>query len=235
MHEAVAVGGKWTRRALRSVVPGLSERAQQRVAFDDARGDRRIHAAHQKHRQHARLNMLVGIADGVGRRSAARRHHVAVAAKSKAHADFAGQRSHSAAGNAEQADLFYVSAVPEAVLLLGKFLRAAAGSQNHADLALLLHRHGGGIEAGILDGFGGCGNGQRHDAGDMLALARVHPRQFVKFGNFAGDMYRQGGRIEARDAFYAGFAGEKGAAKGFFAYAVGADDAHSSDDDPRKP
>ena len=158
MHEAIAVGGKRTRRALGIVVPRLGQRAQQRVALDDSRRDRRIHAAHQKHRQHARLDVLVGVADGIGRRSAARGHHVAVAAKAEAHADFAGDRAHGAAGDAEQADLLDVSAVPEPVLLFGKFLRAAAGAENHADLALFVHRHGGGIEARVLDGFGRGGH-----------------------------------------------------------------------------
>ena len=117
-----------------------------------------------------------------------RRDHVAVAAKSEAHADFAGKRSHGAAGNAEQADLLDVSAMPEPVLLLGKFLRAAARAQNHADLALFFHRHGGGIEAGILDRFGRGGDSQRHYAGDVFAFARVHPGKFVKLRNFAGDV-----------------------------------------------
>src|SRR4029077_13738685 len=79
----VAIRRKRTRSALRSVVPGLSKRAQQRIAFDNSRSDRRIHAAHKKHGEHARLNMLIGIADGVGGRRATRRDHVAVAAKPK--------------------------------------------------------------------------------------------------------------------------------------------------------
>ena len=52
-------------------------------------------------------------------------------------------------------------------------------------------------------------------------------------GNLAGDVYRQGRRIEAGDALHTRFSGEKGETKGFFAYTVGADNAHSSDNDPR--
>ena len=99
---------------------------------------------------HSCLNVLVGIANGVGRRRAARRDHVAIAAKSEAHADFAGQRAHGAAGDAEQADLLDVSGVPEPVLLFGKFLSATARAEDHANLALLLHRHVGVIDAGVL-------------------------------------------------------------------------------------
>ena len=38
---------------------------------------------------------------------------------------------------------------------------------------------------------------QRDDARTMVALASVYPRQFVKFRNFAGNVYRQVRRIEA--------------------------------------
>jgi hypothetical protein len=67
----------------------------------------------------------------------------------------------------------------------------------------------------------------------VFALARVHPGQFVKLRNFAGDVYRQGRRIEAGDTLHTRFSGEKSETKSFFAYTVGADNAHSSDDDPR--
>ena len=155
---------------------------------------------------------------------------MAVAAKAKAHADFAGNGAHGAAGNAEQADLLDVSGMPEPVLFFGKFLRAAAGAEDHADFALLLHRTWRrGSSAGVLNGFGRGGNRQRHDARDMFALARVDPGQFVEFRNFAGNVHRQVGRIETRNAFDAGFARKNGAAKSFFAHAIRADDAHSGD------
>ena len=66
----------------------------------------------------------LGVAGAGG--GAAGGDHMAVAAKSKSHADFAGNRTHRAAGDAEQAYLFDVPAMPQAVLFFGKFLRAAA-------------------------------------------------------------------------------------------------------------
>ena len=77
------------------------------------------------------------------------------------------------------------------------------------------------------------GDRQRYDAGNVLALARIHPGEFVKLWNFAGDVYRQGGRIEARNALHTRLSCEKGQAEGFFANAIGADNAHSGDDDAR--
>src|SRR5579863_1038004 len=97
--------------------------------------------------------MLVGITDGVGRRGAACGNHVTVTAKAEAHGDFAGDRAHSSAGNAEQTHLFYVSGMPEPVLLLGEFLRSAAGAEDHANLAFFFHRHRSWIELGIANGF----------------------------------------------------------------------------------
>src|SRR5580704_3889156 len=65
-HEAISVSGKWARGALRSTVPRLGECAQQSVALDDAGSDWRIHAADQKHGLHSGLNVLIGVAEGIG-------------------------------------------------------------------------------------------------------------------------------------------------------------------------
>ena len=123
------------------MIPRLCQRAQQRVSLDDPRRNRGVNAAHQKHRLYAGLNVLISVANRVCRRSAARRNHVAVSAESETHADFARDRPHRSAGNAENADLFHVPAMPQPVLLFGKFLRAAARPENHANLAFFLHRH----------------------------------------------------------------------------------------------
>src|SRR5207302_3105538 len=187
--KAIAVGGEWTRRTLGSMIPGLGERAQQRIAFDNSGRDGRIHTAHQEHRLHASLNVLVGVTDGVSGRGAAGSDYVAVPAKAEAHADFAGKRAHCAAGNAEDTDLLYVSAVPEPILFLGKFLRAAPGTEDHANLPFLVQRHGCGIEASILDCFCRSSKHQRHDARNVLAFTRIHPGQFVKLRNLAGNVY----------------------------------------------
>src|ERR1700756_4558016 len=94
------------------------------VALDNPFRDRRIHTAGDEYWLHAGLNMLVGVADGVSRRSGARGHDVAVSAKAKFHADFAGDGPHGSARYAEDADLFFFAAVPKAIHLFGKFLSA---------------------------------------------------------------------------------------------------------------
>ena len=228
-YESVAIGGKGARGALRRMIPGLGKGAQQRVALDDSGSDWRIYATDQKHGLHACLNVLIGVTEGVGGRSASGGDHVAVAAKAEAHADFAGNRAHGSAGNAEQAHLLDVSGMPEPVLFFGEFLGAAAGAEDHADFAFFVHRHGRRVEAGVPDGFAGGGYCQGYDAGHVLALTRIDPGEFVKFGNLAGNVHREVGGIKPRNALHAGLSRKNGAAEGFFADAVRADHADSGD------
>src|SRR5580700_9118628 len=113
------------------MVPGLRERAQQSVAFDNAGSDWRIHAADQKHRLHAGLNVLIGVAECVRGGCTAGGDHMTVASKAEAHTDFAGDRAHGSARNAEEADLLDVSGMPEPVLFFGEFLCATACAKDH--------------------------------------------------------------------------------------------------------
>ena len=87
--------------------------------------------------------------------------------------------------------------MPETVLLFRKFLRSAASAEDHANLALLFHRHRRRIEAGIVDCLRRSRYCQRHDAGHMFPLARIHPGELIKVWNFASDVHRQIGRIKA--------------------------------------
>src|SRR4029077_4594870 len=230
-NEPVSVGGERTRSALWLIVPRLSERAQERVSLNDAGSNRCIHAARKKHGLHTGLNVLVGVADCFARRGAARGHYVAVAAAAEAHRDFARDRAHGAAGNAEQADLLDVSRVPKPVLLFGKFLRATARSQNHAYLALLVERHRRVVESGIFQSLVGSGHGERHYSRYMLALARVDPGEFIEFRNLSGNVYRQAAGIKTRNTLDARSALKHGARERILADAVGADYAHSGNDD----
>src|SRR5437879_9472468 len=86
-RKTIAISRERPRRALGSMIPRLCQRAQQRVSLDNSRRNRRVNAAHQKHRLHTGLNVLIGVANRVGRRSAARRYHVAVPAETKSHAE----------------------------------------------------------------------------------------------------------------------------------------------------
>ena len=154
-----------------------------------------------------------------------------VAAAAEAHGDFARDRAHGSAWDAKQADLLDVSGVPEAVLLFGKLLRAAARAEDHADLALLVERHRVVVEAGVFQCFVGSGHGQRHYARYVLALARIDPGELVEFRNFSGNVHGQAAGIEARNAFDARSAFKHGARERILADAVRADHAHSGDDD----
>src|SRR5579863_7461174 len=152
-----------------------------------------------------------------------------VAAESEAHADFARDGAHRAARDAEQADLLNVVGMPEPVLFFRKFLCAASSAEDDSDLAFLIHRHRGGIEAGVLDGFARRGDSERHDTGNVLAFTSINPGKLIKFGDLAGDVHRQFRWIETRNAFYSGFSRENGAAKSFLADAIRADHAHAGD------
>ena len=88
----------------------------------------------------------------------------------------------------------------QAILFFGKFLRSAAGAQNHAEAALFFQRQGSRVNARGLQGFrGGCER-QRQDPRHVLALALLHPGQFVEVRYLAGDLHRNFGRIKTRDA-----------------------------------
>src|SRR5579872_283102 len=156
---------------------------------------------------------------------------MAVAAEAEAHGDFARQRAHGATRNAEEAHLLDVSGVPKAVLLFGELLGSAAAAEDHADLALFVHGHCFGIEAGVANGFVRSGDGQGNDAGNVLALTRIDPGEFIEFGDFSGNVNWKSGSIEAGDPLDARLAGENGPAEGFFTDAVRTDDADSGDRD----
>ena len=56
-------------------------------------------------------------------------------------------------GMREHADFLRIAGVPQPELLFAEVLRAAAGAEHDADLALFFQRHAGGIEPGFLERF----------------------------------------------------------------------------------
>src|SRR5438094_2746772 len=64
----------------------------------------------------------------------------------------------------------------------------------------------------------------------MLALTRVNPGKLVEIRNLARDVYRQTGGIKSRNTLDSAFAVQNGAAEGLLTHAIGAHDAHPSDD-----
>src|SRR5260370_32855191 len=86
-HKAVAVGRKWTRSPLRLVIPRLCQRANHGVALNDSFRNWRIHPACHKHRLHAGLNELIGVAENVSRVPITGMYQVGVAAVADSLAD----------------------------------------------------------------------------------------------------------------------------------------------------
>ena len=77
------------------------------------------------------------------------------------------------------------------------------------------------IDARLCQRLGRGRQRQRHHARNMLALVRVHPRQFVETGDFSCDLYGKIRSIEAADALYAARAGKYGVTEVIMANAVG--------------
>src|ERR1039457_3938086 len=125
-HEPVAVARERTRRALRLMIPVGAHDAHQLETAQDQGSDRRIYSSRHDGVQDARLDLPVGIADGIGGRGAARRNDVAESAEPEAHGDFAGQSADRAGRNGVDAALLDMPAVVEAVLFFGEILASAA-------------------------------------------------------------------------------------------------------------
>src|SRR5581483_5978926 len=190
--------------------------AHQGEPLHDAESEGRIYAAAQHHGQNAGLKLAIGEADGIGGRGTAAGHDLAGTAEAETHTDLTGHGSHGAAGNTEKADLLDLPGMVQPVLLFAEIHRPAAGAQQHADLALFIHAHGGKsgrIKAGGLQSFGRRRNSHGNGARDVLAFVGVYPGKLVEVFEFATDVYRQFRRIKARDAGYAAFAGQQCPAK----------------------
>ena len=84
------------------------------------------------------------------------------------------------------------------------------------------------VEAGILQGFGDGGRGQRHGARDVRPVLHLHPDLLIEFGgHFARNLHGESGRIEAGDAFHPAHAVARGLPEIFPPNAVGTDRADS--------
>jgi oxygen-independent coproporphyrinogen-3 oxidase len=128
----------------------------------------------------------------------------------------------------------FLTAVPEPVLLFGKFLRATACSKHDTNLPLLLERKILWPQTGVTESFGRCSQAKRHHPGDMFALSRLDPCQFVELRYFAGDVYRKMSAVKAGDAFHAGFPSQYRAAESLLANSIRADHAHAGNDYSRE-
>src|SRR4051812_16626440 len=103
----------------------------------------------------------------------------------------------------------------EAVRLFREIVRSAAGTEDDAHLALLIHRHAGRVETGVGKGLGGGCDRKRDGARDVLAFALVDPGELVKVGDLAGDLHCEVAGIETLHTFYAAGACEDGTTERF--------------------
>ena len=110
--------------------------------------------------------------------------------QSETHVQFAGERSHYAGGNAEQAHLAVLLVKEEAILFFGEFLRCAAGTDDYPKPASFSQRKGCMIQTRALQRFGGCRQRERQDPRNMFTFFLLNPRQFVKCANLARDPHR---------------------------------------------
>src|SRR5258708_8234046 len=84
----------------------------------------------------------------------------------------------------------------EPILLLGEFLRSAAGSDNDSKAAALFQGQGGGLELGALERLGGGAQGQRKDPRNVLTIFFLDPRQLVETRNLAANLHPNRRRIK---------------------------------------
>src|SRR5882724_6145093 len=152
-------------------------------------------------------------------------------AEAEADAEVAGKRSHDGGGNAMHAHLTLLVMEEQLVLLLGKFLRAAAGANDDSKAAEFVEREAGRMNAGSSKGFACSRDRERQDARHVSAVFFVHPGEFVEAGNLARDLNVEFAGIETRDAPHAAAAFEDGLRESRAADAVRADHPHAGDDD----
>ena len=138
------------------------------------------------------LDVAEGVAHRVGGGGAAGGNDVAQTAETEAHGDFAGQRADGAGRDGIHAALLLMAGIEEPVLLFGEILAAAAGADNHADLAQFVARHGGGVEAGVCHRLGDAGHRQRHGARYVRPVLRVDVGRLVELvGHFARHLHER--------------------------------------------
>src|SRR5215469_15909452 len=228
--EAIAIGGEGPRSALRIVVPRWRHDPHKREPLHDPVSNRHVYAADEHLRNQSCMNVSQGITNRVSRRGTAGGHHMAHSAKAKAHADFAGERPHRAAGDSEQTYLLDFAFIPEAILLFGELLSATARAKNHANGALLLHRQPLRIDSRVGQGFTRSSDCQRDSARNMLALMGIDPGKLVKVLNLACNLHRKRARVKACDPLHTACASQNCATKSLVSNSIWADHAHSCND-----
>ncbi len=123
-----------------------------------------------------------------------------------------------------------MAAVVEPVLLFGEVLAAAAGADDHADLAQFVAGHALPIDPRVFQGFGHARRRQWNRARDMRPVFDLHVFLLVEFvRHFARDLHDEARRIEAGDSSHTAQAVPGGLPKAFTPDSVRADRTDSCD------
>ncbi len=120
-------------------------------------------------------------------------------AEPEAHRDFARQRSDGRRRHHVHGALPPVAGVIEAVLLLGKFVAAAAGADDDADLPQFVASHRGGIDPRRVERFLHGGDRQRRDARHVRPVLGRDVILLAKSFDLARNLDREIGRVESGD------------------------------------
>ena len=192
--------------------------------------DGSVYSADQHPRRNAPLDVMKRIAQRVGRGSASSRYDVARPAKPEPHRNLTRERPDRRRWNRIHAALLLVPAVIEPILLLSKFLRAAARSDQHSDRPELLARHPLGLDPGVRYGLARCRDGQGDGARHMLPFLWRHKNGFIEIRDFPGDLNLVTRSVEPRDAAYPALSPPGGVPEGFSSNPVRAHCAHPGHD-----
>src|SRR5689334_9426571 len=110
-------------------------------------------------------------------------------AKPEAHGNLAGESADRRSGNRIDAALLDVARVIQPVLLFGKLLAAASGSDDDADTAQLVPRHRDRLEARVEQRFFNSGDAKRNGARYVLAVLGRDVEAFIEINHLAGDLH----------------------------------------------
>ena len=117
------------------------------------------------------------------------------------------------------------------VLLFGKFLRAATGSDNDSKAAKFFNRQLSRVKSGTGESLTGGRDCEWKHARDVPAFFLVHPGKFVEADHFTGNLYVEFAGIETRDAANAASPFEDSVGECRSSDAIRADYAHAGNDD----
>src|SRR4030095_2438007 len=96
----------------------------------------------------------------------------------------------------------------ETILLLRELLRPTSRAHHNCEPPPLFHGKGSSINARSMQSLGSRRQRERQHPRDMLTLTLFYPIQFIKITDFAGNLYWNPGRVEARNTPHSTFSAQ---------------------------